>query len=183
MKISLVWWYASTLFQSVRIRVVGATTYQYASLLKLVWPCTTTPIANSFLVSYNPQEWPKLPEKDFRLITTPSWEDDEATPLPKNPEILMYSLVSTGYTHNFSPLEHFSKDGADHAPKIPKKNVVLSSGEKPPSSDIEATMNWQSENFISQNRILNNIDSTVKNVARTHNKMLCRVDNIEKKVE
>lgn len=49
------------------------------------------------------------------------WEDDEATPLPKNPEILMYSLVSAGYTHDFSPLEHFSKDGANHAPKIPKR--------------------------------------------------------------
>jgi len=66
----------------------------------------------------------------------------------------MYSLVRAVYIHDFPPIEHSIKDGADHAPKIPKKNVVLPSGEKPPSSDIETTINWQSENSISQNRIL-----------------------------
>jgi len=66
----------------------------------------------------------------------------------------MYSLVSAVYIHYFPPIEHFIKDGADHVPKIPKKNVVLPSGEKPTSIDIEVTINWQSKNSISQNRIL-----------------------------
>jgi len=130
------------------------------------------PSKYKYLVSYNPREWPKFPEK------MPS----QVAAFSSNLEILMYSPVSGGYNHDFAPLEHFNKYGADHDPKIPKKNVVLPLGEKPPSSDIEATINCQSENSISQNRILSNTNSTVKNILHTQNKMLSGVKN-EKKVE
>jgi len=58
----------------------------------------------------------------------PSWEYDEVAAISKNPEILMYSPVSGGYTHDFAPLEYFSKIWCRSC------------------SDIEATINCQSEN-------------------------------------
>jgi len=50
-----------------------------------------------FLVSYKPQEWPKLLEK-----FTPSWEDSETTPKPKppsasNPKALELRLANLQY--------------------------------------------------------------------------------------
>lgn len=116
-----------------------------------------------FLVSYEPQEWPKLPAK-----FTPSWEDSETTPKPKSPlahtpeskkppepetsptqkptnptqpYIFMLSPSSSSHTLDFPSLQPFEKEGIIHAPKILKRNIVLPTGENPPISDIEATMN------------------------------------------
>nr|XP_009769842.1 PREDICTED: uncharacterized protein LOC104220645 [Nicotiana sylvestris] len=79
--------------------------------------------------------------------------------------------------------ENKDPEGISRAPKIPKKNIVLPTGEKPPTSDIEASMKWQSENSIYQNKVLNNIDNTIKNVSHTQNKMMSKVETIEKKME
>ncbi|XP_070002303.1 uncharacterized protein [Nicotiana sylvestris] len=84
---------------------------------------------------------------------------------------------------DFPSLQPFEKEGISRAPKIPKKNIVLPTGEKPPTSDIEASMKWQSENSIYQNKVLNNIDNTIKNVSHTQNKMMSKVETIEKKME
>nr|XP_009781133.1 PREDICTED: uncharacterized protein LOC104230095 [Nicotiana sylvestris] len=141
---------------------------------------------------------------------TPSWEDSETTPKPKSPsthipeskkppepetsptqkiinptqpQIFMLSPSSSSHTQDFPSLQLFEKEGISHAPKISKKNIVLPTGEKPPTSDIEATMNWQSENSICQNKVLNNIGNTIKNVDYTQNKMISKVETIEKKME
>lgn len=69
------------------------------------------------------------------------------------------------YESSFPPLSTFSKDGADHAPKIPKRNVILPSGVKDPTGDLEVSINWQTENAVAQNKLLFNIDKSVKEIA------------------
>jgi len=44
-------------------------------------------------------------------------------------------------------------------------------------------MNWQSDNSICQNKVLNNIGNIINNVAHTLNKIMSKVEIIEKKME
>ncbi|XP_059277513.1 uncharacterized protein LOC132031535 [Lycium ferocissimum] len=117
-----------------------------------------------FLVSYKPQNWPPLPNQN--LHHKPS------NPNISKPEIFMMNPSSSSHTPEFPSQQPFEKDGASHAPKIPRQNVVLPTGEKPLTSEVEATINWQSENAICQNKVLTNISTSIRNVAHTQNKMM-----------
>lgn len=93
----------------------------------------------------------------------------------------MMSPSSSSQTSSIQ--QPFQKDGMSHAPKILKRNAILPNGEKPPTSDVEATINWQSENAIYQNKVLTIICNYLRNVAHTQNKMMRKVEMIEKKME
>nr|QJS95220.1 polyprotein [Petunia vein clearing virus] len=117
-----------------------------------------------YLVRYDAPSW----AKDPHLTVEPTgWDSDEPIQ-PKQPFITrntlpkIYMFNPLNYENNFPPLSSFSKDGADHTPKIPKRNVVLPSGAKDPTGDLEATVNWQTENALAQNRMLTTIDRTLK---------------------
>ncbi|KAG8482389.1 hypothetical protein CXB51_027288 [Gossypium anomalum] len=88
-------------------------------------------------------------------------------PLPEVPIAAMIQSTSTSsekYEENFPPLEEFSKKNYTHAPTIPSKIQPEISGAKPTISAAEATLNWQTENALAQNHVLNKMDSKLSTV-------------------
>ncbi|KAK9011314.1 hypothetical protein V6N11_044166 [Hibiscus sabdariffa] len=80
----------------------------------------------------------------------------EEVPETNTQSICMFTPAGSSYNKDFPPLEEFTEKEFRHIPKIPTQLY----GEKKISA-AEATLNWQTENALAQNTILQRIDAKV----------------------
>ncbi|KAH0655350.1 hypothetical protein KY285_030232 [Solanum tuberosum] len=97
--------------------------------------------------------------------------------------MFMLSSASSSHTYDFPDYQTFEKDNLIHAPKIPQKKVILPTGEHMPASDIEATLNWQSENAMCQTRVLTSIRQSIRGVTHSQVKLHDKLCLMEKKLD
>ncbi|KAH0765028.1 hypothetical protein KY285_000899 [Solanum tuberosum] len=119
--------------------------------------------------------------KDWPALSTPSKnKTSQKEPAPKI--MFMLSSASSCHTYDFPDYQTFEKDNLIHAPKIPQKKVILLMEEHMPVSDIEATLNWKSENAMCQNRALTSIGQSIRGVAHSQGKLHDKISLMEKKM-
>ncbi|KAH0725180.1 hypothetical protein KY284_001045 [Solanum tuberosum] len=97
--------------------------------------------------------------------------------------MFMLSSTSSSHTYDFPDYQTFEKDNLIHTPKIPQQKVILPMAEHIPTSDIEATLNWQSENAMYQNRALTSIRQSIRGVAHSQVKLHDKMSLMEKKMD
>ena len=68
----------------------------------------------------------------------------------------MFDQASPSYSQNFSPLENFDhpQTNIKHVWKIKNPVGTNFDGTKKQVSSAEATLNWQAENAVAQNKVL-----------------------------
>ncbi|KAK4737243.1 hypothetical protein R3W88_000940 [Solanum pinnatisectum] len=82
--------------------------------------------------------------------------------------MFMLSSASSSQTYDFPDYQTFEKDNLIHAPKIPQK---------------KATLNWQSENAMCQNRALTSIEHSIRGVDHSQVKLHDKMSLMEKKID
>ncbi|KAH1108880.1 hypothetical protein J1N35_012648 [Gossypium stocksii] len=80
---------------------------------------------------------------------------------PKTTSVCMYQPPDTTYDQEFPHLQEFTNTGYSHNLKIPTKIQADESGKPTKVSTAKATLNWQTENAVAQNKVLKKIDSKV----------------------
>ncbi|GMN57095.1 hypothetical protein TIFTF001_026195 [Ficus carica] len=79
------------------------------------------------------------------------------------PQVHMMSPAAS-YEEEFPPLRAITKDGSTQQPKMLNPRTVEPDGTIKKISPAEAVMNWQSENLIVQNKVLQKIDHKISQV-------------------
>ncbi|KAK4726996.1 hypothetical protein R3W88_031913 [Solanum pinnatisectum] len=97
--------------------------------------------------------------------------------------MFMLSSASSSHTYDFLDYQTFEKDNLIHGPKIPQKKVILPTGEHMPASDIEATLNWEYENAMCQNRAYTSIVQSIRGVAHSQVKIHDKMSTMEKNMD
>ncbi|CAI8595172.1 unnamed protein product [Vicia faba] len=110
-----------------------------------------------------------LPPNDPTLVTWSPSDHCKVLDPPKNVELIpcfMYSTTAPEYSQQFPALERKMDPitGRTSKPFI-HPNEVQPDGKLKPLTQAEEVLNWQSENMISQNDILQNLDKKVDKIA------------------
>ncbi|GMN62562.1 hypothetical protein TIFTF001_031655 [Ficus carica] len=78
------------------------------------------------------------------------------------PQVHMMSAIP--YEEEFPPLQTLTKEGSTQQPKILNPRAVEPDGSTKKIGPAEAVLNWQSENLIAQNKVLQKIDARLTQV-------------------
>lgn len=97
-------------------------------------------------------------QEEQKIITTPA-----TIPIQTIPEVRMYTRTSS-YDQEFPPLEEFTKNEYLHVPKFFSKLQTDAEGKQVKIAAAEATLNWQTENALSQNAAIKKIDHKVMQI-------------------
>ena len=78
----------------------------------------------------------------------------------------------------FPPLHEYNRDQYRYLPQVPNPTDVDASGQQKKTSAAEAVLNWQTQNAVAQNSVLQRIETTVNHISGHFDQSLLQLQNI-----
>ena len=107
-----------------------------------------------------------------------------STPVQSLPQICMMQQTESSYQaqypalREFPPMSEYMRDKYKYMPQVPNPTDVDATGQQKKSSLAEAVLNWQTQNAVAQNSVLQRIETKVDTISGHFDQNTITLQNI-----